>query len=328
MLWMLLLVGCWEPTETSVVGMAGRILDHTGFPIADVEVVSLESRSITTSEGHFAVQYQAPDTYMSFDIGASTFRRNYQPADEGHVVDVKISRLREVSIACEAACAGRAQWDLGGGLTVRAALFCEPGARTALVGVPAGTPELLCRDADAELFASGNAWTLRAPSRHIEVRAADSEFCRVSIGSVLATRVQDLAAEARVVYVGTASGDVSIKGVCDGIPVIPVQAAADIVSVEVVPNPGQSWDLGVEGLDAIDVYGLPDVGDSWSIRLQPDGTTLTTPVFPAGHYAFLGPDALPMDPAALRAQMSEQAPGELVRQDEGRQATWRVRIVE
>ena len=127
---------------------------------------------------------------------------------------------------------------------------------------------------------------------------------------------------------GSASGDVAIKGVCDGIPVIPVQAAADVVSVEIVPNTGQTWELGVEGLEAVDVYGLPDVGDSWSLRLQPTGTTLTTPVLPAGHYAILGPDALPMDPASLRAQMSEQAPGELVRQDEGRQATWRVRIVE
>jgi hypothetical protein len=90
---MLLLVGCWEPTETSAVGMAGHILDHTGFPIADVEVNSLEGRSITKSDGHFAVEYQAPDTYVSFDIGASTFRRNYQPADEGQVIDVKISRL-------------------------------------------------------------------------------------------------------------------------------------------------------------------------------------------------------------------------------------------
>jgi hypothetical protein len=327
-LWMLLLAGCWEPTETSSSGMAGHVLDHTGFPIVDVEVMSLEGRAITLSDGHFAVEYKAPDTYVSFDIGASTFRRNYQPADEGQVIDVQVSRLREVSIACEAMCAGRAQWDLGGGLTVRAAVACEPGMRTALIGVPVGIPELSCRGADAQLSTNGDAWTIRAPSRHIEVRAADSEFCRVSIGSTVATRVQDLAAEARVVYMGTASGDVTIKAVCDGIPVIPVQAAADVVSVEVVPSPGQTWDLGVEGLDAVDVYGLPDVGDSWSLRLQPNVQTLTTPVLPAGHYAILGPDALPIDPASLREQMSEQVPGELVRQDDGRQAVWRLRIVE
>lgn len=328
MLWMLLLAGCWEPTETSTTGMAGHILDHTGFPIADVEVNSLEGRSITTSDGHFAVEYQAPDTYVSFDIGASTFRRNYQPSDDGKVVDIQISRLHEVSIACDTACTGRAQWDLGGGLTVRAALSCEPGARSALVGVPVGTPELLCRDTDAQLTASGDQWAIRAPLRHIEVRAADSQSCRVSIGDVSATQVQDLAADGRVVYMGMAAGDVVIKGMCDGVPVIPVHAAADVVSVEVVPNAGQTWDLGVEGLGAVDIYGVPDVGESWSLRLPQTGTTVTTPVLPPGHYAILGPDALPQDPASLRASVSEQAPGELVRQDEGRQATWRVRIVE
>jgi len=311
-LWWLLLTGCWEPTETSESGMVGRILDNTGFPVKGVEVYTLEGRSITDENGHFAVEYQAPNTHADFDIGVTTFRRAYRTQDDGGSVDVQLPRLHEVQLSCDIACGGRVVWDLGEAVTARAAIDCDANTQHPIIGIPVGPPTLECRGQAASLTIEDDVWRITAPPRRVTVSGLDGA-CRVSVGGVMAVREGD-------VFVASAQGPVVVRGQCDDGLLIPTRVEGD--SVLLSASAPETWTLPGVTVGSVSILAQPVSGESWTMEVVVENGQITTPTLPPGAYAFLASDALPMDRAALLRATSEHDINTVVPTGEGRTAVW------
>lgn len=278
MLW--LLTACWEPTETSESGMVGRVLDPTGFPIKDVAVFSLEGRAITDSAGHFAVEYQAPDTHVSFDIGQTHFRRAYRPEDDGGSVDLRIPSLRDVAVRCETSCNGRLLWPEVDGLQARATVECSPERELTLGGVPVGLPELGCASGEASLRERDGSWVIGPPLRQLTVAAPAP--CAVTIDDRIARREGDR-------YSAQVSGEVVVRATCSGVPQIPQRASEG--EVVIVPSDGWHLDLGVDAGRSFQLISRPTEGDSFLLDIASDDGGVVLPELPPGVYVIVGPEA-------------------------------------
>ena len=147
MIWSLLLLACFEPSSTGEGGMTGRIIGADGAPISDLAISTVEARAVTTSDGHFAIEYQPPSTYIDFRIGTTMYQRHYRAVDLGKDVTVTLPASRDATLTCDAAdpCMALLSWNLPDGLIARTTARCEPGKSIPLESIPASAPQANCQ---------------------------------------------------------------------------------------------------------------------------------------------------------------------------------------
>ncbi len=136
-----LLIACHlQPDVSGADGLVGVVSDSDGRPVAGLRVSSLETESITASDGRFAVWFKAPDQFVSFQWQGLAFQRAFDPRDEGVVVSVALPSLSDREVDCGRVRADVAlMWDFGGGLVARLPIRCGDGGSARQVAPP-GVP--------------------------------------------------------------------------------------------------------------------------------------------------------------------------------------------
>lgn len=147
LLWPWLLLGCFEPTTTSDAGMTGTIHYASGEPVVELNISSVEARGKSDANGHFAVEYQPPATYIDFRKGSTMYQRYYREADAGQQVAIRLPESRDAVLRCDGAapCMALLSWNLTGGLIARSTVRCEPGKSIQLTQIPKTTPQANCQ---------------------------------------------------------------------------------------------------------------------------------------------------------------------------------------
>ena len=147
MIWPLLLLACFEPVTTSEGGMTGHIVKADGAPVPGLAISTVEARALTTDEGHFAIEYQPPSTYIDFRIGTTMYQRHYRATDAGKDVTIQLPETRDAALECaaEESCLALLSWNLPDGLIARTTARCEPGKSIPLAAVPVGPPQANCQ---------------------------------------------------------------------------------------------------------------------------------------------------------------------------------------
>lgn len=270
--------------------MVGRVLDATGSPIEGVSVETVEARSRTDAEGHFAVGWKKPAFYVHFWRDDLWYRRRLQPEDEGVSVDLQLPALSNRMLSCElrTACEAELIWDLGSGFSAKATAHCEPDTLIDLKRVPSSTPEVTCRP-------SASAGTLGLhvhdgePIRvtpplvpvRVEVRADTPEppaLCDVRVDNRTVATVEGG-------WEGRAWGDVTVSATCDGWPAAPASVKVTepgTAFLEWSPT-GPSIDFAGH-LNGVDTFFLARAGQ-WMIELKAgDGGVAALPPLSAGSY--------------------------------------------
>ena len=195
MIWLLALLACVTPDETGHYGMVGHLKTHGGLPLAGVSVHSMEAKSVTDAAGRFAVSWKEA-RYAHFTWEDIWFKRSYQPADEGSVVEISLPPLTEQTLACDlpAPCDAELTWQLSDGLIARTTTRCEPGQRVELGMTPAriARVEAVCRTGPGEelpvevRFDEGDRLRLTPPSTPILVQVVGEDGeeltdCRIAV---------------------------------------------------------------------------------------------------------------------------------------------------
>lgn len=317
-MWLLTLLACWEPTETTSHGMVGVLRGADGAPVKGVLVSSLESEQTTGPEGKFAVQYKPPDQFAGFHKGDAWYQRLYREADDHKVLELRLPETRDVNLVCELApCAATLSWDLGDGLSARTTADCAPGAKRQLNQLPAGLPTAVCKvdgtPVALTVVDEGTTLTLRPPDAalHIEIQTDEGsppQSCSVDVGGRVAL------SEGEGLFSGAAYGRTVITANCDGRPAFPKvldRATDSTVVVEWSPD-GPSVDLGalpvLEGLRLV-----LDGPQGWSLPLAsgPAGV-VELPPLPMGRYRLVTAGIVPLEsppeglePGVLRGKLSE-----------------------
>jgi hypothetical protein len=303
MVWLLLLNGCFEPTETGPLAMVGRVLDPNGAPVPDLLVESIEAGDHTDAEGAFFVQYKAPEQHVHFLREGVWYRRAYRAEDDGQVVELRLPAVGAARLACERVepCDLALSWDLGDGFSARLTARCTHGDTLAIQGVPGGQPEAVCAGSGfaepqpANLWVEGEVWKLRDTPHpvRVEVRAEDGSpptSCRVTVGDQVAVP------SGEGFWVGEAVGMVTVAATCDQRPTVPkaVSVGGD-TSVTLDWSPmGPDLDLSPWMLQVSEIT-LVAVGDEeggWRLRIPQAADGLyRLPPLSTGRYHLLAGSA-------------------------------------
>lgn len=320
-MWWWLLIGCWEPAVTGPQGMAGRVLDATGYPVKGLSVETVEERDVTDDDGAFAVQYKPPDTFVHFRWQGAWYQRAYRTDDDGGVTEIRLPFVRDVAVRCALAdpCDAELSWTFADGLTARATARCEPGRELTLAGLPKDAASVRCGAAPGQSAPpvaaddAGAVITLTPPPVpvRVEVRGeegAAADGCRVRVGA------SDAAPSGDGFFVAHAAGTVTVSAVCDGRPALPRTvnvAEATEVTLEWSPvGPVLDVSAPVPLAGELTLVWEPEGRAGWMLRVapSPDGTYALPPL-PAGRYrvAIGDPGLL----AAVPAPAGDTEPGVL-----------------
>lgn len=275
------LLACWTPKETGPTGMVGRVLDPDGQPLAGLAVTTVEANAVTDADGRFAVSYKEPSQWASVPWRGLAWRRDYAPADDGVVVDVKLTPTHPVVVGCDVypACDALLTWEVADQLVAELRVRCDRDTPAQVEGVPEGPPtSAVCQpSADGpggplRVVTAADRLELTPPAVPLTVAVVSDELplpssCRVQVGDADARAVGPGRFEAEVF------GEVSVTGACDGVPFAPRRAyVRDPATLEVV------WRRTTPTVDLTaapwaDVVLLTKVAGrerGWVVRLRPD----------------------------------------------------------
>ena len=145
-----LLLGCHGVDATGRSGMAGRLVDASGQPIAGQRILSLEAEGVTGPDGTFSVAWKDPETAIFFDRDGVHWQRAYRPEDKGTVVQVALPETETVTVSCgDAQCALELRWAKPNGLRARVRHACEPRG-TFEAPLLSGEAEVRCAKEDSQ----------------------------------------------------------------------------------------------------------------------------------------------------------------------------------
>lgn len=287
-MWMVVLTGCWwfPPTETSRSGMAGRVVDAAGTPMAGLLVETVESTERTDEDGAFGLYYKRPDTHVHFIHDGIWYRRRYVAADDGTVVQLQVPRAQPLRLDCgQNACDVEVVWDLGSGFTGKGRTRCEPEAQPVIKGAPDLEPsKVTCREGTQQPekivpeYVTGRL-TLGAGPRDLTVSlvldGATPARCEVEIDG------QHRPTTGPPVIL-SAAGKGLARAVCDDRAAWPVAYGDDDTEVEVAWTPSGPELRLPPGMEYAHLrLAWPD--GSLDLRPTRDGAFLLPPI-PAGLY--------------------------------------------
>lgn len=292
--WLALALSACGASETGPDALVGVVLDPVGAPMAGVEIHTLETAATTDLEGRFTIPWKAPDQHVIFELRGTTWRRTWQPGETG-VTTIRLPQMRDVAITCAVSCDLLADWDLGGGLTARAAARCDAGGAVAMAGVPTGAPTVQCRGGEQV------AWTEREGGAGVLLdhapRAVDVTVdgpppeapCLVRVGAVMASRTSALGFQA------TVAGPAHAEGRCIDQPTSIASIDADDTTVQL------RWSATPPRVTLPDaprearLVGRPTSGTQWTANASTsaDGVLSIPPIDP-GVYVLVSLDG-PLD---------------------------------
>lgn len=276
------LLACWTPTETGPTGMVGRVLSPDGEPLAGLAVATVEANAVTDAEGRFAVSYKAPSRWATVTWRGLAWRRAYDPADDGAIIDLQLVPTHPVVVDCDVvpACDALLTWEVSDRLAAELRLRCDREAPAQIEGVPFGTPTRAACQPSADqpggpvrVAVTGDRLEITPPAVVLGIELVTEELplpeaCEVMVGDTVARVAGPGRFEADVF------GEISVTGSCDGIPFTPRRVyVRDPASVEVL------WRRNVPTVDLsaapwADVVLLRKVGGrerGWTLRLRRDG---------------------------------------------------------
>lgn len=293
---LLLLTGCFEPEFTGPNGMVGRVIDAEGKPVTGLRVVSEEHGDTTDLDGRFAVQYKEPSQYVHFYYDGLWMKRQWQSDGDDLRILLRLPPLQDLEMFCELPyqCNAEFHWELEGHLEATATAKCLPGIATSLVRVPMGTPKAVCRSVSGRgtevlprVNIEGKRLSLLAPPSELRVEVHDRnrktpENCMVFVDG---QEIQDVGGG---VWMGAATGRVSIGSVCDDIPTLPQRVDVNGSTRVVLQwlGSGPMLSFGKEGAEYTTLVLQSDSPDGgWRVQLKPTKPgVFTLPPLPIGDY--------------------------------------------
>ena len=191
--------------------------------------MSEEHGDTTDQDGRFAVQYKEPSQYIHFYYDGLWMKRQWQEGGDELRVLLRLPPLQDLEMFCELPyqCNAEFHWELDGHLEATATAKCLPGIPTSLVRVPMGTPKAVCRSVSGRgtevvprVSIEGKRLSLLPPPSELRVEVHDRnrrtpQECAVFVSG---SKIQDVGGG---VWMGAATGIVSIGAVCGGIPAVP-----------------------------------------------------------------------------------------------------------
>lgn len=295
-MWWLLLTGCWwfPPEGTSASGMAGRLLDAEGAPLAGHLVETVESTVETDPDGSFGLYYKRPDTHVHFIHASTWYRRRYVESDAGSVVEIRLPETRDRVLSCGPfACDVELRWELGPGFSGKRRLTCASNAEPVVEDAPVGEPKITCRVEGAEVPVQTRITEQRialvAPSRRVRI-AVDLDGASVA-GCVVRSGAEEAPTGGQDVTLELSAGD-TVELDCDGRPARPVIVPAE-GDVEIHWSPDGPEIQPPPGL-AVDRLRLVWEGGTLSGRVAEDGRFRLPPLDAGTYRVLLGevpPDA-------------------------------------
>src|SRR5690606_33114374 len=124
---LLLALGCDQPEVTGPDVMVGRIVDDAGAPVGGVRVETLETSTVTDTDGTFTIRYKDPDRHVNWTTDRVHWRRLYLPGDEGQRVTIGLPPMEPRRLDCTIDCRYTLEWSVGEGLTARVTGRCKAG---------------------------------------------------------------------------------------------------------------------------------------------------------------------------------------------------------
>jgi len=234
--WVLLLImSCFDPTNTGPSGMVGRLVEADGTPMDGIRVMSEEHAAFTDKQGHFAVQYKEPAQYVHFHHQGLWYRRQWQEELDKDRVLIRLPVTQDLQVDCKLGyeCKTEFTWDLGQGLTATGEANCYPGISTALRRVPNSTPKVVCRSSRGtssypRVQVEGSTLRLLSPPSPIRVMVQGQQDrtppnCTVSVDRKNADTVGG------GTWMGEGNGRVTVSALCDGVPAVPKYVHAEEV---------------------------------------------------------------------------------------------------
>jgi hypothetical protein len=281
MILLVTLLACWTPTETGPTGMVGRVLSPEGEPLAGLPVSTVEANAVTDAEGRFAVSYKEPSRWATATWRGLAWRRTYDPADDGAIVDLQLVPTHPVVVDCDVipACDALLAWEVSERLVAELRVRCDREVPAQVEGVPFGTPTRAACQPSADqpggplrVVVDGDRLGITPPAVVLGVELVTEqlpipEACEVRVGDTAARPIGPGRFEADVF------GEVSVTGTCDGVPFTPRRVyVRDPATVEIV------WRRDVPTVDLsaapwADVVLLHKVGGrerGWTLRLRRD----------------------------------------------------------
>lgn len=309
------LVGCpwWTPpSTTSTSGMAGVVHDAGGKPIQGLEVVNLESTTITDAEGGFGLYYKRPDLHVNFEVDGVWYRRVYREEDEGRRLVLDLPDTKPLDVDCSGLeCELELRWDLGSGLSAKERMSCTADGHPSLAAAPVGEPTVKCTKGGkvlAERATYGDRRVvLQAPARPVTVDLdadAPSGRCTVQHG--------EMAYPIRDQLTIDVSGSTWLQATCDGRPAVPVPVGPGDTQVQLSWSDEGPTLVAPAGIELQKLQVQP-VDGPWTLRTAAsEAGSFKLPPLPAGKYRFQLFDGVPSPlPQELELQAPEGPTGQL-----------------
>lgn len=287
-----LLVGCGTPTETTATTFVGRLLDSTGYPIANQRVETLEQGHDTDGLGQITLPVQSPDGFVSVPMGDVFYRRVLTESDLGTVVDLQLPRMGETSWRCDLprVCPLRVRWELGEHFIALANPTCVPGESVVGTSWPQTEPAEVVCDEQAVRVADG---VVTEMPRTVRVRVDWQGACVVRVDDRLAIAGEDGTYTAEAVGQPLVVADCS-TGRDDILPLPPVRVPADGHEVTVAAPAPLRVQLGTDPSSVTALFRSADGSASWSIPFPVwDEEVVLPAVSQAGVYQLLAPGGVP-----------------------------------
>ncbi len=288
--WLPLLIGCPDPQQSGPRALVGHLYGPDGSPIAGQVIESIEARSVTDHEGRFSVRFKPPEQYVLLARDGVWYRRHFQEADAGRVVDLRLPETADVTLRCDLLdpCDMRLRWDLGEGLEAWVQEDCVPGRVVELASVPRDRPEGVCRgipgEQPFEVRVEEERWiALPEPQPvRVELRAEGAlpEGCTVRVGAERARP------SGEGFWAAEAAGRTTVSATCEARPALPeVVEVLEETSVTLEWSPlGPDLDLAPWAPGVDPVHLLAEEG-GWRIALvQGDGGLFRLPPLPRDTY--------------------------------------------
>jgi len=206
-MWIVLLLGCWEPDTTGEDGMVGVLLAPNGQPLAGVTVSSEDAEDVTDPKGHFAVSYKEPSQFVHLGWENVWYTRLYAPADDGQTISLQMPKLVERTVRCTTACTGELTWKLGERWSAQQKLTCPERGDLALGLVPESNPEGSC----GEQVFRADKWSFGTPKARIALTLPEAAKCSIFLdGEPAESPLQG--SEPHI-----------LTAICDGLPAVPTE---------------------------------------------------------------------------------------------------------
>lgn len=302
--WLLLLLGCWEPTSTNARGMVGTLVGPDGIPIDGQVVESLEGRAVTDALGTFKVAWKEPSTYIHFQREGLWFKRFWQPDQDTSLVTVALPELVQTRVWCEhvEVCKTELTWKRDDGLIVTARPTCDPDDhRPEPMWIPAGlgAPSGVCKGETSKERSpmatrlQGDQLRLTPPLVPLRIElsasaATQPRRCEVFADGLPATTVADGA------YTIDVFGKIVISVTCDGIAAKPhaiiVRKPATWQAHWTRDTPEVDLQAAVPWATSLRMHAREGIGSGWfhSMEVGPNGTVKLPPLTPGLYVVGIG----------------------------------------